>query len=268
KTDFDGIVICSTTAEHRDLVARCVGAGKPIFVEKPMGMNGDDSAAIAGLLTEAGVPFSTGYFRRGDGQVRKLRRLVQEGAFGTVTRARFSNCHSGALGGWFDSEWRWMADLSRAGVGAFGDLGTHVLDLALWMFGSPDRAVGSLQAGTNRYPGCEEYGEAIFAYDSGLLVTLAAGWNDVADPCPIQLMATGGHALICNGSLMVKIGDGPLEEVEGDEGAPAGFSGFVDYVVTGEGELVLPTEALARDRAMSAVYRSNESGRWESVVRD
>jgi predicted dehydrogenase len=266
KTEMDAIVICSETRLHRELVAACVEAKKPLFVEKPMGMNGADSAEIARIINAAGVPFSTGYFRRGEGQVRKLRRLVQEGAFGTVTRARFSNCHSGALGGWFDTEWRWMADLSEAGVGAFGDLGTHVLDLMIWMFGEPQSAVGALKPGTNRYPGCEEYGEAMFQYESGLVTTLAAGWNDVADPCPIQIMGTGGHAVIFQGGLYVKIGNSGLDKVDGDDGAPAGFQGFLDFLETGQGELVTPNEALARDRTMSAVYASASQGDWHPVL--
>jgi predicted dehydrogenase len=262
----DGIVICSETNLHRRLIEAAISAGKPIFAEKPMGMNGGDSAAIAKLLNDSGLPFSTGYFRRGDGRVRKLRRLVQEGAFGTVTRARFSNCHSGALGGWFDAEWRWMADLERSGVGAFGDLGTHVLDLMIWMFGEPAKAAASLQPGTNRYPGCEEYGEALFEWESGMLATLAAGWNDVADPCAIQIAGTQGHAVIFQNDLYLKIGDGGLEKAEGDAGAPAGFPGWLDFIEKGEGELVTPDEALARDRTMSAAYASASQGDWHPVL--
>jgi predicted dehydrogenase len=64
-------------------------------------------------------------------QIRALRcaRLSTKRYAGKITRARGSNCHSGSLGGWFDKEYRWMADPKIAGVGAFGDLGTHKLDI-------------------------------------------------------------------------------------------------------------------------------------------
>lgn len=264
-SNFDAIVICSETRLHRELVEKIAPLGKPLFVEKPMGMNAADSAAIASLIKQAGVPFSTGYFRRGDANTRALRELIQSGQLGTVTRARFSNCHSGALGGWFDTEWRWMADLNEAGVGAFGDLGTHVLDLLLWFFGEPERVVGTLKPGANRYPGCEEYGEALLEYGDGMVATLAAGWNDVADPAPIQIMGTKGHAIIFQGKLYVKAGDSGLEVREAGESVAAGFPGFITYVEGGEAELVSPDEALARDRSMDAIYRSNSAGTWQPV---
>ena len=43
---------------------------------------------------------------------------IAKGSFGKITRVRHSNCHAGSLKGWFDTDWRWMADPKIAGVGA------------------------------------------------------------------------------------------------------------------------------------------------------
>src|SRR5688500_15632322 len=109
---------------------------KFIFVEKPLGMGAKDAYAMADAMHAIGAKFQTGYFVRGGPMVNFIREHIQKGAFGKITRIRGSNCHSGALGGWFDnkpddhaSDWRWMADPKIAGVGAFGDLGTHLLDI-------------------------------------------------------------------------------------------------------------------------------------------
>ena len=59
-----------------------------------------------------------------------------------VTRVRYSVCHHGAIGGWFDTEWRWMANPTESGCGGFGDLGTHGLDILLWWMGEIESATG------------------------------------------------------------------------------------------------------------------------------
>ena len=90
---------------------------------------------MAEAIEKANLLFTTGYFMRADAKHIFLKQQVAEGNFGKITRARGSNCHSGSLGGWFDTEWRWMADVKQAGVGGFGDLGTHGLDILMWWMG-------------------------------------------------------------------------------------------------------------------------------------
>ena len=99
---------------------------------------------MAGAIEKNQLLFTTGYFMRTHPQNLFLKEQVAAGSFGKITRARGSNCHSGSLGGWFDTEWRWMADPAQAGCGAFGDLGTHVLDILLWLMGDVERVAASI----------------------------------------------------------------------------------------------------------------------------
>ncbi|HWA84087.1 MAG TPA: Gfo/Idh/MocA family oxidoreductase [Fimbriimonadaceae bacterium] len=261
----NGFVVCSETVRHLELVGQLVGAGKPIFIEKPMGFDEPQSRAILKLLEDHKIVFQTGYFSRGLANVRALKKKVDEGFFGTVTRVRASNCHSGALGHWFDTDWRWMADRKQAGVGAFGDLGTHVLDLLLWIFGPVSSVTGILANGTARYEGCEELGEALLKFENGILGTLAASWDDVADPIRIQVAGTKGHALL-GADLQVAGPDGKFEKIDTGEGVPAGFNAFLDYLEGRQVELVTPREAAQRDIVMDTIYRAAESRKWLDVA--
>ena len=101
-------------------------AKKQIYAEKQLGMGTKDAYAMAQAVQDAGLLFQTGYFMRGDPTLMFLKQQVQSGAFGKITRIRGSNCHSGALGGWFDGEWRWMADPKQSGVGGFGHVRIRV----------------------------------------------------------------------------------------------------------------------------------------------
>src|SRR5437879_777652 len=105
-----------------------------------------------------------------------LKQQVAEGNFGKLSWVRGSNCHSGSLEGWFDTEWRWMADPKIAGVGAFGDLGTHKLDILMWLLGEVEAVTGDLKSVTGHYGNCDESGEALLQFKNGVIGTLAAGW--------------------------------------------------------------------------------------------
>jgi len=133
--DISAVVILSETNRHHDLVLAAAKAGKHMFVEKPLGITSRESLEMADAIDRAGVLFTTGYFSRTDPKHIFLKAEVAAGNFGIITRVRASNCHNGSLGGWFDKDWRWMADPKIAGVGAFGDLGTHKLDILMWMLG-------------------------------------------------------------------------------------------------------------------------------------
>lgn len=260
----DGFVVCSETSRHLELVRTLAPTGKPLFLEKPMGSSGAQSVEILKLIEQHGNTFQTGYFSRGVPTFRALKQKVDEGFFGDITRVRASNCHSGALGGWFDTDWRWMADRSQAGVGAYGDLGTHVLDLLLWMFGGVSAATGALGMGTKRYPGCDELGEGLLKFTGGAIGTMAASWDDVADPIRLQVCGTKGAATL-GSELQIAGPDGKFEKAELGEQVPSGFGAFLDFLAGKQVELVTAREAANRDVVMDAIYRGAESQTWVEI---
>jgi predicted dehydrogenase len=266
------VVICSETNRHPELIMAAAKARKHMFAEKPLGITGAESLAMAEAIEKAGLLFTTGYFMRTNPQHIFLKEQVAKGAFGKITRARGSNCHSGSLGGWFDTEWRWMADPKIAGVGAFGDLGTHSLDILMWILGDIDAAVADIKVVTGRYGDCDESGEALLKFKSGVTGTLAAGWVDVEDPVTLLISGTKGHAIIVRGELFFK-----SSEVPGADGKkawkdlppapPLPMHQFVDSVAGKPGlPLVTPREAAARVAVMEAAYKSVKTGAWVKVA--
>jgi predicted dehydrogenase len=274
---IEAVVICSETNLHEKLVLAAAAAGKHMFVEKPLGMGAADSYRMADAIEKAGVLFQTGYFRRGDRPHRFMRKLVQEGFFGKITRVRHSNCHTGSLGGWFDDKpdnpadsWRWMADPAQAGCGAFGDLGTHVLDILMWLFGDVASCTASINVVTGRYGDCDESGEGLLQFTSGVTGTFAAGWVDVADPVGLTISGTEGHAAIIQHkvyltSKKIEGADGktPYDWDKLPEGLPHAFELFLNAVTGQSGvELVTAREAAKRSAVMEALYAGAKQGAW------
>lgn len=269
--EIDGVVVCSETDRHESIVLSLAKGKKHLFVEKPLGIGAVDAYRMANAIDAAGVKFQTGYFRRGDPVFIRVKQLIEEGKFGTITRARGSNCHHGAIGGWFDqkpanpeADWNWMADLKQAGVGAFGDLGTHMLDILMWMLGPVESVTATLDPVTKRYPGCDETGEALMRFKRGTIGTLAAGWVDWHDPVTLQISGTAMTATVMQGKLHLKAaGAKDVEIVENLPNAlPHAFELFLD-ALTGKGvPLVGAQEAAERSAVMEAMYQAAGSHTW------
>lgn len=266
------VVVCSETDRHEPLVMAAAAAGKHLFVEKPLGLRHADAAHMADAIEAAGVIFQTGYFMRGQPVHQFLRQQIQAGHFGKITRVRHSNCHNGSLGRWFDAGWLWMTDLAQAGVGAYGDLGTHSLDILMWLLGDVARVTATVDTAVANYGETDEFGEGILVFENGVVGTLAAGWVDVQNPVTTLVSGTEGHAYVCEGQLYFKSShvegaDGKTPWLDLPEAWPHAFELFLDAVNGGSTEnLVTPREAAARSTVMEAMYTAAREARWVAIA--
>jgi predicted dehydrogenase len=270
--EIDAVVICSETDRHQELVLAAAEHRKAMFVEKPLGLGARDANAMADAIERAGVTFQTGYFRRGDPIHLFLKQHVDAGTFGRITRIRGSNCHAGALNGWFDTEWRWMADPKIAGCGAFGDLGTHALDIMIWLLGEVAECTATLSAGTARYGDCDETGEGVMRFKSGPIGTLAAAWDDLANPVSLLISGTDAHAAVINGELFLTSkklpgADGKTAWRDLPPKQPAGLDAFLDAVTGKPATLVRAREAAYRSAVTEALYDGAARRAWVSPRR-
>ena len=131
--DVDVVSICAPNKLHREIGVAAAEAGKPFWIEKPVGRTVEETAAVAAAANAAGLVTSIGYNYRHAPAVEHSRELVASGALGRVTNVRavfFSGYAAepkGAL------SWRFNREL--AGSGALGDLLSHVVDLLQYVVG-------------------------------------------------------------------------------------------------------------------------------------
>lgn len=265
------VVILSETDRHHDLVLAAAKAGKHMFVEKPMGITAKSSLEMAAAIEKAGVIFTTGYFMRTDPKNLFLKAQIAAGSFGEITRIYASNSHSGSLGGLFDTEWHWMADPKIAGVGGFGDLGTHQLDILMWLLGDVQSVSANIRPVTHRYGDCDETGEALIMFKNKVNGTLAAGWVDPEDPVKLIISGTKGNAVIVNNELFFrseKVAGSSNHKPWTDLPAPSKppMQQFFDSVAGAKNEpLVTPREAAARVTVMEAMYHASAKHSWVDI---
>lgn len=265
---IDSVVICSETVRHRELVEDAVSARKHVFVEKPLGMGASDAFAISAAIEKAGVIFQTGYFMRGNPIHQFVKEQIRKGSFGKITRLRHTNYHSGSLGDWFTPKWLWMTRLEEAGIGAFGDLATHSLDIMMWLLGDIERVTATMSSVTDIYGDLDETGEALLRFGNGTIGSLGGGWVDLSHPVSLIISGTEGHAHVDNRMLYfqsehVDGADGETPWTDLPEEWPHAFELFFD-ACSGSGDtmLVTPQEAAARSAVMEALYIAAENQTW------
>nr|WP_245556856.1 Gfo/Idh/MocA family oxidoreductase [Gryllotalpicola ginsengisoli] len=131
--EVQAVSICSPNYLHRELALAAASAGKPFWIEKPMGRGLAESDDIARAAAEAGVVTAVGFSYRNPPAIQKARELIAAGRLGRITNVRvsfladYSSDPDGAL------MWRFIRD--RAGSGVYGDLLSHGFDLASHLVG-------------------------------------------------------------------------------------------------------------------------------------
>jgi predicted dehydrogenase len=282
--DLDAVIVLSQTNRHESLVRQIARANKHCFVEKPLGIGLADARKMMRALEAADVIFHTGYFNRTIPEHRLLKRLIAEAAFGEISRIRLAFGTPAAIDGIFHSDWLWMTDPLQAGVGAFGDLGTHKLDLLLFLMGDTARleaVTATFSRPIRRYPQGEECGEAILRFDNGTIATLAASWVDLVEPSSLLISGSKGHAVMRNapgkphndwGNELYLLSPG----VDGATGRepwtdlparlPRPLEQFIDAVVHGErSHLVSVREAAYSSYVMEVISQAAAERRWLPV---
>lgn len=129
--DFDLAVVATPNRAHVSLARAALGVGLSVVVDKPLAA---DAASARELVDEAdrrGVMLTVFQNRRWDGDFLTVQRLMREGALGEVSRfeSRFERWRPEVGQGW-----RERADPDEGG-GLLLDLGSHLVDQALVLFG-------------------------------------------------------------------------------------------------------------------------------------
>ncbi len=155
---FDLVVVTAPNRHHVPLARTALTAGMAVVLDKPVAASAADARSLAALSAVRGLPVVPFHNRRYDGDFRTVRRLVADGALGDVRRfeSRFERWRPEVRAGWKES-----ADPRDAG-GILYDLGSHLIDQAVALFGRPESVYAEIDA---RRPGAQAPDDVFVALD-------------------------------------------------------------------------------------------------------
>jgi len=129
---IDLVVIATPNPTHFELTRRALEAGKHVVVDKPFTLNAHQARTLAELAEARGRMLSVFQNRRWDGDFLALRRIVEAGSLGEVV---YFESHFDRYRPEVQDHWREQAG---PGSGIWYDLGPHLADQALLLFGWPE----------------------------------------------------------------------------------------------------------------------------------
>ncbi|TXL57639.1 Gfo/Idh/MocA family protein [Aeromicrobium terrae] len=145
RDDIDVIDICTPGDTHAEIAIAALRAGKHVLCEKPLANTVAEAEAMAEAAAEAaqhGVRAMVGFTYRRTPAVAMARKLAADGWLGTIRHVRAQY-----LQDWLNDEntpLSWRLDKEKAGSGALGDIGAHIVDMAQFVTGSRIASVSGL----------------------------------------------------------------------------------------------------------------------------
>ncbi|NTX00831.1 oxidoreductase [Myxococcus sp. CA040A] len=138
--DVDLVVVATPNETHVPLTEAALRAGKHVVVDKPFTITLAEARALSALAHERGRVLSVFHNRRWDSDFLALKALLTDGTLGRVTHveSRFDRFRP-------EVRQRWR-EQPVPGAGIWFDLGPHLVDQVLQLFGLPDTVVGMLAA--------------------------------------------------------------------------------------------------------------------------
>ena len=141
RDDVALVDVCTPGDTHAEIAIAALDAGKHVLCEKPLANTVDEARAMVAAAERAraaGVRSMVGFNYRRVPAVALARQLVADGRIGQVRHVRAQYLQDWIVDPEFPLVWRLQAE--KAGSGALGDIGAHIVDMAQFVIG--DRLTG------------------------------------------------------------------------------------------------------------------------------
>ncbi|MGJ4804835.1 Gfo/Idh/MocA family protein [Luteimonas sp. SDU82] len=162
----EAVYVATPPSTHAHYAIAAMRAGKPVYVEKPMALDGAECDAMLAVSRATGMPLFVAYYRRALPRFAKVRELLAVGAIGAPRRVRVQlhRTVDPRMGDPSAPAWRVRPEIS--GGGLFVDLGSHTLDLLDFLLG-PIRNVSGEATSAGLYP-AEDTVRMAFGFAGGV----------------------------------------------------------------------------------------------------
>ena len=186
----DGVVIATPNALHAPQALAVLEGGLPLFVQKPLGLDGAEVGRVLDRARRADRLVAVDYSYRHLRGAETLREWTRGGELGDVhlVEAVFHNAYG--------PDKAWCFDPSLSGGGALLDLGVHLLDLAFWILGAaPPLRVEGWTRDLPGHPGIDQFAGADLVLEPGVRMRLTTSWHAHAGrDCDLRLTLHGTRA--------------------------------------------------------------------------
>lgn len=285
---IDVVHVCTPNISHAEISIAALEAGKHVMCEKPMAINYSEAKRMVDTAARTGKKLTIGYNNRFRPDSQHLKKLCERGDFGEVYFAKAHAIRRRAV-----PTWGVFLDEEKQGGGPLIDIGTHALDLTLWMMdnyrpksvsGAVYHKLGQRKDAANAWgpwdPEKFKVEDSAFGFitmENGATIILESSWAlntlDI-DEAKCSLSGTEGGAdmkdgLRINGEAFgklyttnVELGAGGVAFYDGKVQSDSDLEArqWIDCILNDTEPTVKPEEALVVTQILEAIYESAEKG--------
>ncbi|WP_077358606.1 Gfo/Idh/MocA family protein [Virgibacillus halodenitrificans] len=286
---IDVVHVCTPNASHAEITIAALEAGKHVMCEKPMAKTSEEAKRMLAVAEKTKKKLSIGYNNRFRADSQYLHKAVQRGDLGEIYYAKAHAIRRRAV-----PTWGVFLDDEKQGGGPLIDIGSHALDLTLWMMdnyspqvvmGSVFHKLGKKKEAANAFgpwdPEAFRVEDSAFGFikmQNGATVILESSWAlntlDVGEG-KCSLSGTEGGADMMDGLRIHGEDFGKLytTNVELDPGSVAFFEGktesaedlemrtWIEAILNNSEPVVKADEALVVTQILEAIYESAKMGK-------
>lgn len=287
--DIEAVYVLTPNKSHAAISVAAMKAGKHVMCEKPMAKSYVDAMLMLNTAKETGKLLTIGYQNRYRQDSIYLKRACENGDLGEIYYARAHALRRRAV-----PTWGVFLNEEEQGGGPLIDIGTHALDLTLWMMDNyePETVTGSvyrkLAEQTEQGNAFGEWNPKEFTVEdsafgfikmkNGATIHLEASWalNTLeVDEAKTSLCGTKAGADMKDGLRInrVQYNKQLVEKPDLSTGGVAFFTGvsedakdieqrvFYEAITEGRPLVVKPEQAITVTRILEAIYESARTGK-------
>jgi len=287
--EVDIVYVCTPNRAHAEVSIYALEAKKHVMCEKPMAINSKEALAMCEAAKRSGKKLTIGYQNRQRADARWLKAACEKDELGEIYFAKAHALRRRAV-----PTWGVFLDAHNQGGGPLIDIGTHALDMTLWMMNNykPKYVVGSTfrklaeQKDTGNAWGdwdpkeftVEDSAFGFVVMENGATIILESSWAlNIEDEGEAQTTLCGTKAGATNhreiGINGIKFGKRYVERPELGSGGVDFFAGtdakpedleqrqWIDAILNNTDPCVLPEQAYVVTRILEAIYESAKTGK-------
>ncbi|PPA70340.1 Gfo/Idh/MocA family protein [Jeotgalibacillus proteolyticus] len=281
--------VCTPNSSHAEISIAALEADKHVMCEKPMAKTSEEAKAMVEAAKRSGKKLTIGYNNRYREDSRYLKSVCEQGDLGEIYFAKAHAIRRRAV-----PTWGVFLDEEKQGGGPLIDIGTHALDLTLWMMnnykpkavlGTTYHKLGQKKNAANLFGSwdpekftVEDSAFGFITMENGATITLESSWalNSLeVDEAKCSLSGTEGGAdmkdgLRINGenhgklyTTKVDFANDDIAFFDGELVSEADLEArlWIESIINDTPPLVKPEEAFVVTQILEALYESAKTGK-------
>lgn len=265
--NVDAVYLCTPVFLHVPQAIQALAAGKHVLVEKPVALSSAEARRLVSAAEKSGRKCGVAYFRRFAPKYAMARDMLSRGEFGKVALVRM------AYFSWFNPAKEdpkyWRVVPERSGGGPISDMGTHMFDVLIGLFGLPQSIFAKAETLVQPYD-VEDSCSAILKLADGAQVTASFHWCSKTWSHEFEIIGTEAKVKWhpYDGDSVTKTVGRDTQEVATPNARNVHYpliEDFVSAVVENRDPAVTPAEAAKTNQVIDALYRSAREGREVAI---